>query len=81
MLILFSRADSEVYLPEVEGLCPGLPERLRCRRSLVAMVTLFALIPLCLKRRFSLLRISSIAGLACTLQLVTVCSLCQDSET
>ena len=54
-------------LLEVNGLCPSLPDELKSRRMLVAAVTIFALIPLCLKRRFSLLRVSSIAGLVCTL--------------
>lgn len=65
--VAFALLIGDYMAKSVGGLCPHLPPEVTSRRSLVAVVTLLALIPLCLKRRFSLLRISSIAGLVCTL--------------
>ncbi|CAK9019910.1 unnamed protein product, partial [Durusdinium trenchii] len=65
--VAFALLIGDYMAKSVNGLCPSLPDELKSRRMLVAAVTIFALIPLCLKRRFSLLRVSSIAGLVCTL--------------
>ena len=46
----------------------------------MAAATLFILIPLCLKRHFSLLRVSSVAGLVCTLRLGSIEMQAQDSR-
>lgn len=65
--VAFALLIGDYMAKSVAGLCPQLPAEVTSRRTLVAVVTLVALIPLCVKRRFSLLRVSSIAGLVCTL--------------
>jgi len=65
--VAFALLIGDYMAKSVAGLCPQLPAEVTSRRTLVAVVTLVALIPLCVKRRFSLLRVSSIAGLICTL--------------
>lgn len=51
----------------VSGLFPDLPEVLQSRNFYVGVITFGILLPLCMGRRLSLLRFSSIAGLLCTL--------------
>ena len=65
--VAFALLIGDYMAKSISGLCPCLPGVVKSRHTLVAAATVFALIPLCLKRRFSLLRISSIAGLVCTL--------------
>jgi len=65
--IAFALLIGDYASRSVGGLFPGVPEFLRSRKVLVGMVTLWLLIPLCTKRRFSFLRFSSMAGLVCTL--------------
>jgi len=65
--VAFALLMADYATLSVGGLCPQLPELARSRRSLVALIVLSVLLPLCMAKRLSLLRLSSMVGLACTL--------------
>mmetsp|Transcript_104182 Transcript_104182/g.335994 ORF Transcript_104182/g.335994 Transcript_104182/m.335994 type:complete len:496 (+) Transcript_104182:69-1556(+) len=73
--VAFTLLIGDYMSKSVAGLLPGLPAALRSRSALVMLIGLGLLLPLCMVRRLSLLRFSSIAGLFCTLYvfLYVVC--------
>lgn len=65
--IAFALLIGDYTSKSVGGLFPSVPDQLRSHGTLVMVVGVGLLLPLCMIRRLSLLRFSSLGGLVCTL--------------
>mmetsp|Transcript_32670 Transcript_32670/g.88502 ORF Transcript_32670/g.88502 Transcript_32670/m.88502 type:complete len:482 (-) Transcript_32670:134-1579(-) len=65
--IAFALLIGDYTSKSVGGLFPSIPEQFRSHGTLVMAAGVVVLLPLCMVRRLSLLRFSSLGGLICTL--------------